>query len=144
MINSNNTTLLNVKLNSTEKKITNIEDVNCIMSVSYRIKDDKVMLWFQTSCKEGNKVIFEMECEYKCPIEEYDDEKEICCSGLVCGLPAVCCRLRPAERKHSVFGIQRFLLGGFFGFRKSGNGCGGLSVWYQRDLCGTVPGDGKE
>ena len=34
MINSNNTTLLNVKLNSTEKKITNIEDVNCIMSVS--------------------------------------------------------------------------------------------------------------
>lgn len=20
----------------------------------------------------------------------------------------------------------------------------GLSVWYQRDLCGTVPGDGKE
>ena len=49
MINSNNTTLLNVKLNSTEKKITNIEHVNCIMSVSYRIKDDKVMLWFQTS-----------------------------------------------------------------------------------------------
>ena len=77
MINSNNTTLLNLKLNSTEKKITNIEDVNCIMSVSYRIKDDKVMLWFQTSCKEGNKVIFEMECEYKCPIEEYDDEKEM-------------------------------------------------------------------
>ena len=77
MINSNNTTLLNVKLNSTEKKITNIEDVNCIMSVSYRIKDDKVMLWFQTSCKEGNNVIFEMECEYKCPIEEYDDEKEM-------------------------------------------------------------------
>ena len=60
MINSNNTTLLNVKLNSTEKKITNIEHVNCIMSVSYRIKDDKVMLWFQTSCKEGNNVIFEI------------------------------------------------------------------------------------
>lgn len=77
MINSNNTTLLNVKLNSTEKKITNIEHVNCIMSVSYRIKDDKVMLWFQTSCKEGNNEIFEMECEYKCPIEEYDDEKEM-------------------------------------------------------------------
>ncbi|SCJ63149.1 DNA gyrase inhibitor [uncultured Clostridium sp.] len=47
-------------------------------------------------------------------------------------------------RLERVFGIQRFLLGGFFGFRKSGNGCGGLSVWYQRDLCGTVPGDGKE
>lgn len=77
MINSNNTTLLNVKLNSTEKKITNIEHVNCIMSVSYRIKDDKVMLWFQTSCKEGNNEIFEMECEYKCPIEKYDDEKEM-------------------------------------------------------------------
>ena len=77
MINSNNTTLFNVKLNSTEKKITNIEHVNCIMSVSYRIKDDKVMLWFQTSCKEGNNVIFEMECEYKCSIEEYDDEKEM-------------------------------------------------------------------
>ena len=26
--------------------------------------------------KEGNNVIFEMECEYKCSIEEYDDEKE--------------------------------------------------------------------
>ena len=77
MINSNNTSLLNVKLNSTEKKITNIEDVNCIMSVSYRIKDDKVMLWFQTSCKEGNNVIFFFFCEYKCPIEEYDDEKEM-------------------------------------------------------------------
>ena len=77
MMNSNGTTLLNVKLNSTEKKITNVEDVNCIMSVSYSIKDDKVMLWFQTSCKEGNNVIFEMDCEYKCPIEDYDDEKEM-------------------------------------------------------------------
>lgn len=57
-------------------------------------------------------------------------KKKFVAVALSAGLPAVCCRLRPAERKHSVFGIQRFLLGGFFGFRKSGNGCGGLSVWY--------------
>lgn len=77
MINSNNTTLLNVKLNSTEKKVRNVENVNCIMSVSYSLKNDKIMLWFRTTCKEENNVIFEMECEYKCPIEEYDDEKEM-------------------------------------------------------------------
>lgn len=84
MKNSNSITLLNVKLNSTEKKITNIENVNCIMSVSYRIKDNEVMLLFQTSCKEGNNEIFEMQCEYKCPVENYDNEKTIVMNLVEC------------------------------------------------------------
>lgn len=77
MINSNEITLLNVRLNSTEKKITNVEDVVCIMHVSYRINDDNISLLFHSTCVEVDNKIFDMESEYKCPVEDYDDEKEM-------------------------------------------------------------------
>lgn len=77
MMNSNGITLLNVRLKSTEKKITNVEDVICIMHVSYHVKGNNILLLFHSTCVEVDNKIFDMESEYKCPVEDYDDEKEM-------------------------------------------------------------------
>ena len=86
MVNSNEITLLNVKLNSTEKKITNVENASCLISVSYCIKDDEIMLFFHVTCREGSNTVFEMECEYKCIVEDcdYDDEKDMVMNLIPC------------------------------------------------------------
>ena len=76
MNDNNGLILLEVKCKSKGNNIITIDNIYCIISVSYHIEKNDLFLFFQSTCKEGETDIFDLECHYKKIIDEdYDDEK---------------------------------------------------------------------
>lgn len=76
--------LLSVHLNAEKDSvIRNLEDIQAVMSVSYKICDSSTInLMFLTTVNEKEQCLFHLKCEYEFLCRDYQNEKEMIMSAV--------------------------------------------------------------